>query len=81
MKAEKVVLVDNKVPVSATASSRTVVPRMVAPKAAFLRAASSSRALNKDNRAGLVDKTDSLRSVREHWGRDREQVLVYKNRR
>ena len=31
MKAEKVVMVDNKVPVSATASSRTAVPRMVAP--------------------------------------------------
>lgn len=32
MKAEKVGLVDNKVPVSTTASSRMVVCRMVAPR-------------------------------------------------
>ena len=87
-KVEKMKKVDNKVPLMATARSRMVVPSMVVPrlvapsmvalKAALLRAASSSsssRALSKDRRAGLVDKTDSW-----HRDRDREEVLVYRKR-
>ena len=84
-KAEKAEKVDNKVPLTATARSRMVVPSIAVPRlvvpslvalrAALLRAASSGRALSKDRRAGLVNKTGSW-----HRDRDREEVLVYEKR-